>query len=165
MYINTCFRFKDEKLNLIGDDVNFFSEFSRMGPGENIHLTRRKMIRASGWLMLIPLAGLWDLMIKRDRLHKAGMVSEILLADIPSGVTFYIDYWINRSDDMIEIYSTRCTHLGCRVRPDADGRVICPCHGSAFDLATGNAIKGPALMSLEKLDFIVKGDYLKIMMK
>lgn len=39
-----------------------------------------------------------------------------------------------------------CTHMGCML---ADGTlsgtdVTCPCHGSIFDVKTGNVVKGPA---------------------
>jgi 3-phenylpropionate/trans-cinnamate dioxygenase ferredoxin subunit len=40
----------------------------------------------------------------------------------------------------------RCTHMGCML---SDGKlkgeqIVCSCHGSAFDIKTGNAVKGPA---------------------
>jgi nitrite reductase/ring-hydroxylating ferredoxin subunit len=38
--------------------------------------------------------------------------------------------------------STICTHLGCVVKPSAEG-FECPCHGSRFAL-DGNVTKGPA---------------------
>lgn len=40
-----------------------------------------------------------------------------------------------------------CTHMGCKLSGGTlkDGEIVeCPCHGSNFDLKTGNAIKGPA---------------------
>ncbi len=39
-----------------------------------------------------------------------------------------------------------CTHMGCHLSQGRiDGQnVICPCHGSTFDLKTGNLVKGPA---------------------
>jgi nitrite reductase/ring-hydroxylating ferredoxin subunit len=40
----------------------------------------------------------------------------------------------------------KCTHRGCQLsrgRISGD-HVICPCHGSTFDLKTGEVIKGPA---------------------
>jgi nitrite reductase/ring-hydroxylating ferredoxin subunit len=40
----------------------------------------------------------------------------------------------------------RCTHMSCMLSDGSiDGEnVKCPCHGSVFDLKTGNVVKGPA---------------------
>ena len=48
-----------------------------------------------------------------------------------------------RRGDKVYVMSTRCTHFGCEVKPEADGSYLCPCHGSLFD-KTGAATKGPA---------------------
>lgn len=40
-----------------------------------------------------------------------------------------------------------CTHKGCKLSGGTlkeDGIVQCPCHGSNFDVKTGNVVKGPA---------------------
>jgi len=42
--------------------------------------------------------------------------------------------------------STVCTHLGCIVRPEADG-FHCPCHGSLF-APDGTVVRGPAPKAL-----------------
>ena len=47
-----------------------------------------------------------------------------------------------RDADGVYALSTVCTHLGCIVKPAADG-FECPCHGSRF-AATGGVVKGPA---------------------
>lgn len=36
-----------------------------------------------------------------------------------------------------------CTHLGCTVGLPSGGRIVCPCHGSEYDLGGGNLV-GPA---------------------
>ena len=41
----------------------------------------------------------------------------------------------------------RCTHAGCQFTEDADligDRVSCNCHGSEFDIRTGDVERGPA---------------------
>ena len=40
----------------------------------------------------------------------------------------------------------RCTHMSCMLSDGTlrEGNVTCPCHGSTFDIKTGNVIKGPA---------------------
>jgi len=34
-------------------------------------------------------------------------------------------------------FSTTCTHQGCAVTMIQDGHIICPCHGSQFDITSG----------------------------
>ena len=41
-------------------------------------------------------------------------------------------------------FSAVCTHQGCTVNGVADGVITCPCHGSTFDIATGDGEAGPA---------------------
>ena len=47
-----------------------------------------------------------------------------------------------RDADGVYAISIVCTHLGCIVKPTADG-FECPCHGSAF-AADGRVVRGPA---------------------
>jgi Rieske Fe-S protein len=50
----------------------------------------------------------------------------------------------------VQALSSRCTHLGCTVRWDAEGRrFTCPCHGSTFDIE-GRVTHGPAERPLER---------------
>jgi len=42
-----------------------------------------------------------------------------------------------------------CTHLGCTVEVKVNG-FDCPCHGSRYDVS-GNVLKGPAKLPLQKL--------------
>jgi nitrite reductase/ring-hydroxylating ferredoxin subunit len=42
----------------------------------------------------------------------------------------------------------RCSHAGCAFSEDGevDGpRIVCNCHGSEFDLRTGEPLRGPAI--------------------
>ena len=46
-------------------------------------------------------------------------------------------------------FSAVCTHQACLVTSVSDGEIKCPCHGSAFDAATGAVTKGPATKALK----------------
>ena len=58
----------------------------------------------------------------------------------------------------VRAFSSTCTHQGCPVSEVSGGRIICPCHGSAFDAATGEVVAGPAPSPLESVDVVVQGD-------
>jgi Rieske Fe-S protein len=54
--------------------------------------------------------------------------------------------------------SATCTHQGCSVLAPHDGKVVCPCHGSEFDPATGRVLRGPATQPLPAVPVRVQGD-------
>jgi Rieske Fe-S protein len=52
-------------------------------------------------------------------------------------------------------FSAICTHRGCTVAPQ--GKILqCPCHGSTYDLATGDNTGGPAPSPLAKVSVEVR---------
>jgi Rieske Fe-S protein len=54
-------------------------------------------------------------------------------------------------------FSAKCPHQGCVVAPK-NNKLVCPCHGSTFDLATGAVEQGPATTGLNTLTAAVSGD-------
>lgn len=52
-------------------------------------------------------------------------------------------------------FSAICTHMGCTVAPDG-GTLRCPCHGSTYDVATGDNTGGPAPSPLPEIDVTVR---------
>lgn len=55
----------------------------------------------------------------------------------------------------IVAFSAICTHRGCTVAPA--GKILkCPCHGSTYDLATGDNTGGPAPAPLSKIAVKIK---------
>ena len=57
-----------------------------------------------------------------------------------------------------EAFSAICPHAGCPVTSIADGLIRCPCHGSQFDITTGDVKAGPAPHGLAKLTATVAGN-------
>src|SRR5690606_28942801 len=53
-------------------------------------------------------------------------------------------------------YSTICTHARCPANKLDGDRLICPCHGSEFDVATGKATREPAVAPLDRLAVAVE---------
>jgi nitrite reductase/ring-hydroxylating ferredoxin subunit len=59
---------------------------------------------------------------------------------------------VRRPDGTLLAYEQKCTHLSCAVIPDvATGRLLCPCHNGAFDLATGRPLAGPPRRPLPRV--------------
>jgi Rieske Fe-S protein len=73
---------------------------------------------------------------------------------------YFIDYAMapglafKGKDGIPVVISAKCTHLGCTVSSslDGDGRVMCPCHISYFDIVTGKPNEGaPAKAPLPQI--------------
>ena len=63
-------------------------------------------------------------------------------------------------DGKFHAIGNRCTHMSCMLSDGSvkDGNVRCPCHGSIFDLKTGNVVKGPAKKPEPVFQLKVEGD-------
>jgi Rieske Fe-S protein len=66
------------------------------------------------------------------------------------------------SDGQFQAFSAVCTHQGCAVQSVSDGRINCPCHGSAFSIADGSVLAGPADAPLQRLSVSVEGDQVTV---
>lgn len=58
-----------------------------------------------------------------------------------------------------------CTHAGCPFSEEAaleDGVIVCDCHGSEFDLRTGEVLRGPAERPVRTYSVREAGDQLEI---
>jgi len=67
----------------------------------------------------------------------------------------------------ITAIGNKCTHAGCRL---SNGRIDCetircPCHGSMFNVRTGEVVGGPAIIPETAYSVIVENDELFIDMK
>ena len=64
------------------------------------------------------------------------------------------------ADGSFRALSSRCTHLGCQVRPTRRF-LTCPCHGSTFDME-GRVVRGPAPKPLPGYRVVETGNALEI---
>jgi len=84
------------------------------------------------------------------------------LADIPAGGGLILDdarVVLTRAEDgEVLAFSATCTHQGCTVSSIEQGLIVCPCHLSRFDLATGAPVSGPARRPLPPVAVEVTGE-------
>ena len=66
------------------------------------------------------------------------------------------------SKGQFKAFSGVCTHQGCIVQTVTDGKITCPCHGSAFSVKDGSVVNGPATQPLEPLSANVEGDQVTV---
>ena len=72
-------------------------------------------------------------------------------------VSFVENFIVINKNETTTVLSAHCTHLGCIINQVENDRLICPCHGSAYDL-NGNVIKGPAYKNLEIVPSEISSD-------
>lgn len=63
-------------------------------------------------------------------------------------VSFFDNFIVVNQNETTTVLSTRCSHLGCKINELENGKLVCPCHGSEYDLS-GKVVKGPAFKNLE----------------
>lgn len=85
------------------------------------------------------------------------------LADVPVGSAVLVTtaaglkvLVAQPAEGEVVAYSAICTHQGCTVAPDG-AELVCPCHGSVFDVASGEALQGPATEPLAPFGVRVEG--------
>ncbi len=62
------------------------------------------------------------------------------------------------ADGEFKAFSGKCPHQGCPVTEVLENTIICNCHGSTFDAATGDRLEGPAPVGLTPVAVSVQGD-------
>lgn len=115
------------------------------------NFSRRGILKAIASLFAIPSLFLWFSGTKRKLITSENHIIT-LSADLNDGITIKDDIIIFKEAGEIKIYSSRCTHLGCRITSVEKERLVCPCHGSSFAF-NGEVIQGPASQSLRVLKF------------
>ena len=72
-------------------------------------------------------------------------------------VQFVDNYIVVNSDQTTTVFSSHCSHLGCKINTMENGKLVCPCHGSEYKL-DGTVIKGPAYKNLEIISSSISDD-------
>jgi nitrite reductase/ring-hydroxylating ferredoxin subunit len=72
---------------------------------------------------------------------------------------------VARAGGRIFAFDDTCTHEECPLSDGilTDTEVECPCHGSIFDMRTGEALTGPALESLRTYPVRIEGGRIQVL--
>ena len=61
-------------------------------------------------------------------------------------------YAVQPTTGQFDAFSAVCTHAGCTVQWDQQGKeFVCPCHESVYNGFTGAVINGPAVLPLPRI--------------
>ncbi len=112
--------------------------------------SRRFFLKALGVAIGSLFFGFWGALVKTQKTN-ANRKTIIISLNDNREVLFHEDCIIINKEQP-QVFSAYCTHLGCRIQNFENGQLICPCHGSSFDL-NGNPQKGPAIKPLHELDY------------
>jgi nitrite reductase/ring-hydroxylating ferredoxin subunit len=71
---------------------------------------------------------------------------------------------IAKVDDAFYAFGDTCTHQGCSLaQGELDGTTVtCPCHGSEFDVTTGEVLRGPAREPVQSYPVRVEDGLLRV---
>jgi nitrite reductase/ring-hydroxylating ferredoxin subunit len=125
-------------------------------------ISRKQFFQRIGFIALIPLAGAWLSTTEQAQLSDKRFKTIKIPGDLAEGVSLFGSVIVSKREGIIEIYSSKCTHLGCTINKVENGHMVCPCHGSQFS-ANGNVLQGPANKPLEKLPFNINAKTGEIM--
>jgi nitrite reductase/ring-hydroxylating ferredoxin subunit len=69
-------------------------------------------------------------------------------------------------DGTLHAFDDFCTHQQCSLAEgDLDDRILeCPCHGSQFDVSTGQAVRGPAVDPVDVFEVREEDGELQVLM-
>jgi len=117
-------------------------------------ISRRNFLKIVSYSAALPSLFLW-MKSAQGKIAAAGKREIVLpLAGIADGITFRDSVIFNKEDEKLKIFSSSCTHLGCKISSFKNGELICPCHGSRFD-GNGNVVNGPALNPLKEIRYSI----------
>ena len=141
-------KYSDEKITF-RNDKELSNSIKNFGKKK---ISRKQFFQRLGLLTLIPLAGAWYSTSQQTRLRD-GQIKKIKIpSTVPQGISFFDSVIVSKNKNQVEIFSAKCTHLGCEINKTENGILVCPCHGSEYS-STGNVIKGPADKHLKKLPY------------
>lgn len=117
-------------------------------------ISRKTFLRLATLGVSAAFVALWGIMTgKTKKLLEQPVVSKINAAKLGTGIFLFDKFIVVKSSASLKVFSNKCTHAGCRINQEIEGQLVCPCHGSRYDSATGKVLQGPAGLPLSPIPF------------
>ena len=129
-------------------------------PEKSKKISRRKALKRISMFALLPVAYLSSKMTDNYNRRSSNKTYRFALSSLQE-VNFFDDLIIVNKDKEYQVFSSKCTHLGCRLRIQEGDKIVCSCHGSRFSLK-GEVDTGPATLPLKKIPFVISKDEIVI---
>lgn len=115
-------------------------------------INRKEFLKVVLYALLIPFAFVIHKMI--GDLKRFGNTNSIIKIpnDIPNGLSIQDDFILSKTPKDLKVFSSRCTHLGCKINAIDQNEIVCPCHGSRYN-EYGEPTKGPSIKSLQSFSY------------
>ncbi len=121
---------------------------------ENKKINRKTFLRIATLSMVAAFVVLWRLMTgKQKQLENIPEIKRINVAKLGTGIHWFDNFIVIKSDKTLKVFSNSCTHAGCRINQVIGDQLVCPCHGSRYDSETGKVLQGPAGLPLSAIPF------------
>ena len=143
-------------------------------PNACLRADRRHVLRSIGFWLGVAATGEFAALtlafLRSRRPRPANATERIVVAGpvgrfAPGSVTAFRQgpfYLVRLEDGGFLALSSHCTHLGCSVPWLADqGRFVCPCHASAFDLR-GRVLSPPAPRPLDVYPVVIENNVVRV---
>lgn len=120
----------------------------------NKKINRKIFLRIATLSIAAAFVVLWRVMTgKQKQLENIPEIKRINVAKLGTGIHWFENFIVIKSDKTLKVFSNKCTHAGCRINKEIDGQLVCPCHGSRYDSLTGKVMQGPAGLPLSTIPF------------
>jgi Rieske Fe-S protein len=115
-------------------------------------INRKTFFKWATAALAVPLAYVWQASVSRNQSFSHQEQTLDIEDSLPDGVHFLDRVILVKENESYKLMSSKCTHLGCKINQSENGQLVCPCHGSRYDMH-GNLLKGPATENLQEIEY------------
>lgn len=115
-------------------------------------ISRKTFFKWASLFLLVPFFKLWQKTVDSSQTFASSPTSLTISQNLPDGIHFFDRVILIKEHGEIRLFSSKCTHLGCRINKSENGELVCPCHGSRYNIS-GKPVKGPAVKNLTAIEF------------